>query len=46
MTRKINDTINESFLWFVSLTSTMFIVCVLMGSIALMIFGAIKWIGG
>ena len=46
MTRKIKDTINELFLWFVAITATMFIVCSVMGGIALMIFGAVMWIGG
>lgn len=46
MTRKIKDKINEVFLWLVAITATMFIVCSVMGGIALMIFGAIKWIGG
>ena len=46
MTRKIKDSINEVLLWFVTITATMFIVCFVMGGVALMIFGAIKWIGG
>ncbi len=46
MTRKIQDTLNEAFLWVVAITATMFIVCFVMGGVALMIFGAIKWIGG
>lgn len=45
-TRKIQETINEAFLWFVAITATMFIVCFVMGGIALMIFGTIKLIGG
>jgi len=43
---KIKDTIKEAALWVVAITATMFIVCSVMGGIALMIFGAIKWIGG
>ena len=46
MTRKINDTIKQAALWLVAITATMFIVCSVMGGIALMIFGAVKWIGG
>ena len=46
MTRKINDTIKQAALWLVAITATMFIVCSVMGGIALMIFGAMKWIGG
>ena len=46
MTRKIQDTFKEAALWVVAVTATMFIVCSVMGGIALMIFGAIKWIGG
>ena len=46
MTRKIKDKIKQAALWVVAVTATMFIVCSVMGDIALMIFGAIKWIGG
>lgn len=46
MTRKIKDTIKECALWLVAITATMFIVCSVMGGIAIMIFGTIKWIGG
>ncbi len=46
MTRKIKDTIKQAALWLVAITATMFIVCSVMGGIALMIFGAMKWIGG
>ena len=46
MTRKIKDTIKEAALWVVAVTATMFIVCSVMGGIALMIFGAVMWIGG
>ena len=46
MTRKIQDTIKQAALWLVAITATMFIVCSVMGGVALMIFGAIKLIGG
>ena len=46
MSRKINDTISQAALWLVAITATMFIVCSVMGGVALMIFGAVKWIGG
>lgn len=46
MTRKIQDTFKQAALWLVAITATMFIVCAVMGGIALIIFGAIKWIGG
>jgi hypothetical protein len=46
MTRKIKDTIKQAALWLVAITATMFIVCSVMGGVALMIFGAVKWIGG
>jgi hypothetical protein len=45
MTRKIKDTIKQAALWLVAITATMFIVCSVMGGVALMIFGAIMWIG-
>ena len=46
MTRKIQDTLKQAALWLVAITATMFIVCSVMGGIALMIFVAVKWIGG
>ena len=46
MTRNIKDTIKQAALWLVAITATMFIVCSVMGGIALMIFGAVMWIGG
>jgi len=46
MTCKIKDTIKQAALWVVAITATMFIVCSVMGGIALMIFGTIKLIGG
>ena len=46
MTRKIQDTIKQAALWLVAITATMFIVCSVMGGIALMIFVAVMWIGG
>jgi hypothetical protein len=46
MTRKIKDTIKQAALGLVAITATMFIVCSVMGGVALMIFVAVKWIGG
>ena len=42
----MKDTIKQAALWRVAITATMFIVCSVMGGIALMSFGAMKWIGG
>ena len=38
----MKDTIKQAALWVVAVTATMFIVCSIMGGIALMIFGALK----